>query len=74
MNIEQTVMEKLKILPMEQQQKVLDFIDIINKKSRIKQPYRNLKGLWKDLNIEITEKDITEARLEVWADFSKEDF
>jgi hypothetical protein len=74
MNIEQTVMEKLKILPMEQQQKVLDFIDIIHQKSQMKQPYRELKGLWKDLNIEITEKDITEARLEVWADFSQEGF
>ena len=74
MNIEQAVIDKLKVLPLERQQEVLDFIDFVHQRSRPKQPRWNLKGLWKDLDIQITEKDLTEARREMWADFSREDF
>jgi hypothetical protein len=59
---------------LEKQQEVLDFIDIVHQKSRTRPPRRKLKGLWKDLDIQITEKDLTEARREMWADFSREDF
>ena len=74
MNIEQSVIDKLKVLPLEKQQEVLDFIDFVHQKSRPKQTRRKVKGLWKDLNIQITEKDITDARREVWGDFKREDF
>jgi hypothetical protein len=37
-----------------------------------KEPLRSLRGLWKDLNIEITEEDIAEARREMWGNFPRD--
>lgn len=72
MNIEQTVLEKLRLLPTEKQQEVLDFVEFLQQKSTPKHPQRSLKGLWADLNIDITEGDIADARQEMWSNFSKE--
>ena len=38
-----------------------------------KQPRRSSRGLWADLGVEITEKDIEEARREMYANFPRED-
>jgi hypothetical protein len=38
-----------------------------------KVPLRSVKGLWADLDIEITEEDIAQARKEMWGNFPKED-
>ena len=71
--IEQTVLEKLRALPPEKQQEVLDFVEFLEHKSLPKQPRRSLKGLWADLGISITEEDIAEARREMWGNFPRED-
>ncbi len=72
MDIEQIVLDKFKVLPLEKKQEVLDFIEFIQQKNIKKSPRCNLKGLWKDLNIQITEEDIVETRREMWGDFPKE--
>jgi hypothetical protein len=38
-----------------------------------KTPKRSLLGLWEDLNIDISEEDIAEARREMWGNFPQED-
>ncbi|MBD2384754.1 DUF2281 domain-containing protein [Cylindrospermum sp. FACHB-282] len=72
MTIEQTVLENLRELPPDKQQEVLDFIQFLKQKSLPKKPRRSLYGLWSDLDIEISEKDITEARQEMWGNFPKD--
>jgi hypothetical protein len=72
MTIEQHVLEKLRDLPPEKQQEVLDFVDFLNEKNGPKKPRRSLRGLWKDLNIEITEEDIAQARREMWGNFPRD--
>ncbi len=72
MTIEQAVLQNLRELPPEQQQEVLNFIQSPKQKSLLKQPYRNLHGLWSDLDMEITEVDIAEVRQEMWGNFPKE--
>jgi hypothetical protein len=72
MTIEQTVIEKLRELPPDKQQEVLDFIQLLKHKSQPKKPRRSLYGLWSDLGIEITETDIAEARQEMWGNFPKD--
>ncbi|MBE9049403.1 DUF2281 domain-containing protein [Nostocales cyanobacterium LEGE 11386] len=72
MTIEQAVIENLRELPADKQQEVLDFIQFLKHKSQPKKPRRSLYGLWSDLDIEITEKDITEARQEMWGNFPKD--
>ena len=38
----------------------------------VKRPRRSLKGLWADLNMEITEEDFAEARREMWGTFPRD--
>ena len=73
MGIEQTVIEKLRALPPQKQQEVLDFVEFLQQKNRIQRQIR-LKGLWADLSIDITEADITQARREMWRNFPQESF
>ena len=40
-------------------------------KSNVKFPRRNPKGLWADLNVDITEEDIEKARKEMWGQVSE---
>lgn len=72
MNIEQAVIEKLRKLPPDKQQQVLEFAVFLQQKSLPKRPRRSLKGLWADLGIDITEADIDEARREMWGNFPRE--
>jgi mRNA-degrading endonuclease RelE of RelBE toxin-antitoxin system len=51
MSIEQQVVEKLRDLPPEKRQEVLDFVDFLKEKNGgAKKPRRSLRGLWADLN------------------------
>jgi hypothetical protein len=72
-SIEQTVVEKLRALPPEKQQEVLDFVESLEGKNVSKHPRRSVKGLWADLGVDITEEDIAEARREMWGNFPRED-
>lgn len=65
MSIEQQILEKLRELPTEKQQEVLAFVGGLKENNRAREPFRSLRGLWKDLNIDITEEDIAEARREM---------
>lgn len=67
MNIEETVLEKIRALPPEKQHEVLDFVEFLYKKSHTSQPRRSLHGLWADLNIDISEEEIAQIRREMWA-------
>lgn len=72
-SIEQTVVEKLRALPPEKQQEVLDFAEFLEQKTPAKQPRRSLMGVFADLGIDISEEDIAEARREMWGNFPRED-
>ncbi len=72
MSIETEVIEKLRSLSSDKQQQVLDFVEFLQQKSIPKRPRPSLKGLWADLNIDISEADIDEARREMWGNFPRE--
>jgi hypothetical protein len=67
--IEQQIVEKLRALPPEKQQEVLDFAEFLEQKNTPKRARRSLLGLWADLGVKITEEDIAEARREMWGNF-----
>jgi hypothetical protein len=71
MTIEEQVLEKLRELPPERQEKVLQFVDSLRDKNLAKKPLRSLRGLWKTLKIDITEEDIAQARRELWGNFPR---
>ncbi len=72
MSLEETVVDKLRALPVEKQLEVLDFVEFLRQKTSVKQPRRSVRGLWKDLGFDITEEDIAEARREMWGNFPRE--
>ena len=72
MTIEDQVVEKLRGLPAEKQKEVLEFVDSLSEPNATNQPRRSLRGLWKDLNVQITEEDIAEARREMWGNFPRD--
>jgi Protein of unknown function (DUF2281) len=72
MNIEQAILEKLRELPPEKQQEVLDFADFLRQKVTPSRPLKSVKGLWADLKVDITEEDISQARKEMWGNFPRD--
>jgi hypothetical protein len=72
MTVVEQVLEKLRDLSPEEQKQVLDFVRSLKEKDGGKPPLRSLRGLWKGLNINVTEDDIAEARREMWGNFPRD--
>lgn len=51
MNLEQAVLDKLRTLPPNQQQEVLDFAEFLQQKNLLKRPLKSVKGMWDHLDI-----------------------
>ncbi len=64
MNIEAAIIQNLRVLPEDKQQEVLDFIEFLKAKNLLTAS-RKLKGMCSDLDVHLTEEDITEARREM---------
>jgi hypothetical protein len=73
MSLQQMIVQAVEELPPAKQQEVLDFAQFLASKNGTKKPLRSLKGLWADLNINISSEDIDEARREMWGNFPRED-
>ena len=72
MTIEQRLLEKLRGLTSEKQREVLDFVQSLAENASSEKPLRSLEGLWADLDIQVTEEDIAEARREMWGNFPRD--
>ncbi|HEY9863854.1 MAG TPA: DUF2281 domain-containing protein [Candidatus Obscuribacterales bacterium] len=72
MNLEQAVLDKLRTLPLDKQQEVLNFAEFLQQKNFPKRSLKSVKGLCADLKIDITEEDIAQARQEMWGNFPRE--
>lgn len=67
------IAEKVKELPPEKQQEVLDFLEFLRGRQPQKRPVRSLRGLWSDLGIDVTAEEIDKARQELWDKFPRND-
>ena len=74
MTVEDAVLEKVKKLPVEKKQEVLDFAEFLFQRDTSKKPRRSLKGALTDLGVNISADDVHEARREMWSGYMKEDF
>lgn len=72
MTIEEAVLEKLRQLPQEKQQEMLDFAEFLQHKTSSRLPRRSLEGIWEGMNVSISKEEIDEARREMWANFPRE--
>jgi hypothetical protein len=71
MTVEEQVLEKLRELPPQKQAEVLAFVSLLRDRGEIKSR-RSLRGLWANLNVKISERDISEARREMWGSFPRD--
>lgn len=69
MTLEEAVLQNLRELPPDQRKAVLDFAEFLRSKTALPQAAQSLKGLWADLDVDISEDDISIARQEMWGDF-----
>lgn len=74
MTTEEILVEKIKVLPVNRQQELLDFAEFLEQKEAGRKPRRNLYGVLSDLNVNITEEDIKEVRKEMYGNFPREHF
>jgi hypothetical protein len=73
-SIEELVIEKLRALAPDQKKEVQDFVEFLQEKKAPKQPLQSLHALWADPGVEISERDIAQARREMWGTFPRESF
>ena len=71
MTVEEQVLEKLRELPPQKQEQVLAFVSLLRERDETKSRH-SLRGLWADLNVKISERDISEARREMWGSFPRD--
>jgi hypothetical protein len=72
-SITHALVEKVKSLPPEQQQALLDYAEFLEHKNAPVRPERSFIGLFADEGVHISEEDIAEARREMWGNFPRED-
>ena len=72
MTVTEALIEKIKTMPASQQEELLDFADTIEMKQAVHKPLRSLQGIWSDLNVNLTEADLRQARNEMWRGYTKE--
>ncbi len=72
MTIDASLLDKVRMLPPEKQQEVVDFIEFLSRQSAAKGRKPRMKGLCADLGVQISEEDIDEARQEMWRAFPRE--
>ncbi len=70
--IEETLIAVIKTLPTEEQQALLEFAEFLQTKTAPKTPIKSIKGLWANADINLTEKELSATRKEIWANFPKD--
>ncbi len=72
MTSEEVLLQIFKILPTNRRQELLDFAKTLEQKEVVKSPRRSLKGALADLQINLTEEDLREARNEMWRGYTQD--
>ncbi len=72
MRIPDLVLEKLRELPPDKQQAVLEFVESLQQNGAPAKPLKGFEGLLEKYNVQITEEDIAEAPREMWGNFPRD--
>lgn len=71
--LEQSILEVVRALPPEKQQEILEHAEKLRRQSKPSTPRWSGKGLWADLNIALTAREIEENQREMWKNFPRDD-
>ena len=72
MRIPDLVLEKLRELPRDKQQAVLEFVESLQQNGARAKPLKGFEGSLGKYNVQISEEDIAEARREMWGNFPRD--
>ena len=75
MTLEQEILDAVRALPTDKQQEFLDHVKRLrDEATQLRKPRKSGRGLWADLNIDLSAEVIDEARRETWKTFVRDDF
>lgn len=66
MAVENQILECVRTLPPDQQERVREYAEQLCQQSRTPVPLKSLEGLWTRYSFVLTDEDIAEARQEMW--------
>jgi hypothetical protein len=72
MTIEDIVLEKLRKLSAEDQQKVLEFVESLKPPKETPRPCKDPRGLFVHRGVHITAEEIAESRRQAWSNFPRD--
>ena len=72
MTVTEAVIDKLRVLPPEDQEKVLQFVQSLTNLKHVPAQRKNPRGLFAERGVHITAEEIDEARRQAWSDFPRE--
>jgi hypothetical protein len=75
MTLEQEILDAVRALPADKQRELLDHIRRLrDEATQPRKPRKSGRGLWADLNVDLSAERIDEARRETWRTFLRDDF
>ena len=75
MTLEQAILDAVRALPANKQQELLDHAQQLrDEATQPRKPRQSGRGLWADLNIDLSAEAIDEARRESLKNFPRDDF
>ena len=73
MSVEQAILDAVRALPPDKQRELLSHANNMRALARPSQPFRSVRGLWSDLGISLSAKEIEENQREMWENFPRDD-
>ena len=75
MTLEQEILDAVRALPADRRRELLDQVSRLrDEATQPPKPRKSGRGLWADLNIDLSADVIDEARREMWKTFVRDDF
>ncbi len=74
MTLEEVLLQKIKVLPPDLKREAIHFVEFLQSKIQKNTPRISLEGIWADMDVNLTEEDIKEARKEMWQNFPRNHF
>ena len=75
MTLEQEILEAVRALPADKHRELFDHVKRLRAEAtQPPKPRKSGRGLWADLNIDLSAEVIDEARRETWKTFVRDDF
>jgi hypothetical protein len=72
MTSEEVIFAKIKVLPPNLKEEALHFVEFLETKIKPQENRKSLKGSLSHLNIKISDKEIQDARNEMWRGYTKD--